>query len=116
MEQHPVIGEALCGDLRLLKPVRPNVRWHHERLDGSGYPDRLRGDGVPLLAQVMGIVDVYDALTTDRHYRPRLSPEAACSQLQREVAFGWRDARLVQEFIALYRSGGLVGLGTAVGQ
>jgi putative two-component system response regulator len=107
MQKHPVIGEGLCGDLRLLKPVRPIVRWHHERLDGTGYPDRLRGDTIPLLAQMMGIVDVFDALTTDRVYRNRLSWEDACHVLQQEVARGWRSAHLVGEFIALCRSGRL---------
>lgn len=115
MEQHPVIGEALCGDLRILKLVRPIIRSHHERLDGSGYPDGLHGDAIPMLAQIMGIVDVFDALTTDRNYRPRLSMAAACRQLEREVENGWRDARLVGEFIELCRSGGLAGLSTVPG-
>jgi putative two-component system response regulator len=107
MQKHPVIGEGLCGDLRLLKPVRPIVRWHHERLDGTGYPDHLRGDSIPLLAQMMGIVDVFDALTTDRVYRNRLSWDHACHVLQEEAARGWRDPRLVEEFIALCQSGAL---------
>jgi putative two-component system response regulator len=107
MEKHPVIGEALCGDLRLLKPVRPIVRWHHERLDGTGYPDRLRGDEIPLLPQMMGIVDVFDALTTDRVYRIRLSWDDACDVLQHEAERGWRSPRLVDEFITLCRSGEL---------
>jgi putative two-component system response regulator len=107
MEKHVVIGEELCGDLRLLKPVRPIVRWHHERLDGTGYPDRLRGDAIPLLAQMMGIVDVFDALTTDRVYRTRLSWDDACHVLQEEVGRGWRSPHLVGEFIALSRSGRL---------
>jgi len=110
MERHPIIGESLCGDLRLLKAVRPIIRSHHERLDGSGYPDGLRGQQIPMLAQVMGIVDVFDALTTDRHYRVRLTPEQACVQLEQEAARGWRDARLVAEFVALSRGGGLSGL------
>jgi putative two-component system response regulator len=107
MEKHPVIGEGLCGDLRLLKLVRPIVRWHHERLDGTGYPDRLRGDAIPLLAQIMGIVDVFDALTTDRVYRNRLSWDDACDVLQEEAARGWRNPRLVDEFITLCRTGAL---------
>ena len=107
MEKHPVIGEGLCGDLRLLRPVRPIVRWHHERLDGTGYPDALRGDHIPLVAQMMGIVDVFDALTTDRVYRNRLSWEDACAVLQQEAGRGWRSPQLVEEFIQLCRSGGL---------
>ena len=69
MKQHPIIGERLCGELRTLRRVRPIVRSHHERLDGSGYPDGLHGDDVPLLAQVVAIVDAYDAITTNRPYR-----------------------------------------------
>jgi putative two-component system response regulator len=87
--------------------VRPIVRSHHERLDGTGYPDRLRGDSIPLLAQMMGIVDVFDALTTDRVYRNRLSWDDAHDVLQEEAARGWRNPRLVDEFIMLCRSGAL---------
>jgi putative two-component system response regulator len=107
MEQHPLIGDALCGDLRLLRLVRPIVRWHHERLDGTGYPDHLRGDQIPLLAQIMGIVDVFDALTTDRVYRRPLTIDQACVELQQEAARGWRDPRLVDQFVALCRGGGI---------
>lgn len=107
MQRHPAIGDALCGDLRLLRPVRPIVRHHHERLDGSGYPDHLHGDAIPLLAQITGIVDVYDALTTARRYRAAMSPDAACAQLQGEATAGWRSAHLVSEFLTIHRSGRL---------
>lgn len=110
MQRHPSIGDALCGDMRLLRGVKPIVRHHHERLDGSGYPDHLAGDAVPLLAQIAGIVDVFDALTTDRVYRPALSAEVACAELQAEAARGWRSPRLVSEFIDIWRSGRLVKL------
>jgi len=69
MKRHTIVGDRLCGDLRSLRNVRPIVRHHHERLDGSGYPDGLRGDAIPLLAQIVGIVDVFDALTTTRPYK-----------------------------------------------
>ena len=105
MQRHPAIGEALCGDLRLLRPVRPIIRHHHERLDGSGYPDGLRGDGIPLLAQIMGIVDVYDALATPRVYRSAVPSEAACAELQQEANRGWRSAKLVSEFLTISRGG-----------
>ena len=100
MKEHPVIGEKLCGDLRALHDVRPIVRHHHEHLDGSGYPDHLAGDDVPLLAQIIGIVDVYDAITTDRPYRAALSQAAAFTALRDEVGRGWRDGELVDVFIA----------------
>ena len=99
MKQHTVIGEKLCGDLRALHEVRPIVRHHHEHLDGSGYPDGLAGDDVPLLAQIIAIVDVFDAITTDRPYRPARSRQVAFTALRDEVARGWRDGELVETFI-----------------
>jgi len=107
MRTHATIGDSLCGGLRLLKLVRPIVRHHHERLDGSGYPDGLRGDEIPLLAQIMGVVDVYDALSTDRPYRAALTRDDACAELEREADAGWRSADLVQTFVGLCRSGRL---------
>ncbi len=103
IEQHTVVGDRLCGNLRSLRRVRPIVRHHHERLDGSGYPDRLRGDVIPLVAQIIGIVDVYDALTTARPYKPAMPSEHAFEELAREVERGWRRKDLVEAFIALVR-------------
>lgn len=101
IKEHPVIGDRLCGELRSLRHVRPIVRHHHERLDGSGYPDRLKGDAIPLLAQIMGIVDVYDAITTARPYKTAASPERAYDELMNEVKRGWRRTDLVEAFIAV---------------
>ena len=103
MKAHTVIGDRLCSHLRLLEKVRPIVRYHHERLDGSGYPDGLRGTAVPLLAQIVGIVDVYDALTTNRPYRAAISVEDALESLAGEAQRGWRDAALIAEFVAMLR-------------
>jgi len=112
MRTHPVIGERLCGDLRSLVRVRPIVRHHHERFDGSGYPDGLNGDAIPLLAQIIGIVDVFDALTSDRPYRRALPPAAACQELQHEATMGWRRPDLVNAFIRLVAENRL-GVGAA---
>ena len=98
MKQHTLIGDHLCSELRVLQAVRPIVRHHHERLDGSGYPDGLRGSAVPLLAQIIAIVDVYDALTSVRPYHEPISSHRAIETLRREAARGWRDADLVAEF------------------
>ena len=100
VKTHTVIGESLCGNLRVLRRVQPIVRWHHERLDGSGYPDGLVGDAIPLLAQIIGIVDVYDAMTTTRPYRPALPQEEAFRELRREASIGRRREDLVERFIA----------------
>ena len=107
MKQHTTIGERLCGELRSLRRVRPIVRHHHERLDGSGYPDGLHGDEIPLLAQIIGIVDVFDAITTARPYKPAASTERAFEELAGEAARGWRRRDLVDAFAGLGRQGQL---------
>jgi putative two-component system response regulator len=99
IKQHTVIGDQLCGELRSLRNVRPIVRHHHERLDGSGYPDGLRNGSVPLLAQVMGIADVFDALTTARSYKAALPFDQAATVLRDEAARGWRNVDLVETFL-----------------
>ena len=93
-----MIGDRLCGNLRVLHRVRPIVRHHHERLDGSGYPDGLSGDAVPLLAQIISIVDLYDAMTTTRPYRRAMSRAEALEELNNEVRRGWRRRDLVDAF------------------
>jgi putative two-component system response regulator len=104
VKEHPVVGDRLCGDLRALHRVRSIVRHHHERLDGSGYPDGLKGDEIPLLAQIIGVVDVYDAMTTTRPYRAARSSEDALEELAREVDRGWRRPDLVEAFTAARRA------------
>jgi putative two-component system response regulator len=101
LKRHTVIGDRLCGDLRALSLVRPIVRHHHERLDGSGYPDGLRGDAVPLLAQIISIVDEYDAITTSRPYREAMAPERAFDELSRDVERGLLNPDLVDVFTAI---------------
>jgi putative two-component system response regulator len=99
MKRHTEIGDSLCAPLQSLRHVRPIIRSHHERLDGSGYPDGLRGDDVPLLAQIVGIVDVYDALTSERPYRPALSRDAAARHLLRDVEQRKFSKSLVAAFL-----------------
>jgi response regulator RpfG family c-di-GMP phosphodiesterase len=79
------------------------VRHHHEKCDGSGYPDSLRGDAIPLLAQIMGIVDAYDAITTRRPYHDAQPSDSACSILRAQVEQGWRRRDLVEEFTSMMR-------------
>lgn len=112
IKRHTTIGEALCGNLRILRAVRPIVRSHHEKDDGTGYPDGLRGGEIPPLAEIMGIVDVYDALTTDRVYRAAMARDDACAELRAEAARGWRRRELVEEFIAMVQSGRFEGIAT----
>jgi len=105
MKQHTVIGDRLCGTLRSLKRARPIVRHHHERLDGSGYPDGLHGEEIPLLAQIIGVVDVFDAVAEARPYKPAAPLDHACRELELEATRGWKRADLVGEFLALVREG-----------
>ena len=101
MQQHTVAGDRLCGQLRVLENVRPIVRHHHERPDGTGYPDRLRSDAIPVLARVLSVVDVYDALTTERPYKRALPSESAVGVLRDEAAKGWLFSDIVEAFIGL---------------
>jgi putative two-component system response regulator len=100
VKEHTVIGDRLCSGMRSLGHVRSIVRHHHERLDGTGYPDRLRGDEIPLLAQIMSIVDVFDALATTRPYKRAFDTGRACEELMGEAKRGWRRTDLVEAFIA----------------
>jgi putative two-component system response regulator len=104
MRKHPIVGDTLCAGLRSLGPVRAIVRHHHERLDGTGYPDGLRNAEVPLLAQIVSIVDVFDALTTDRPYREARPIDEAFGVLVDESAKGWRDRVLVDAFVNVVAS------------
>jgi putative two-component system response regulator len=99
MKQHPVIGDDLCRTVRLLDAVRPIVRHHHERLDGRGYPDGLAGDDIPLLARIVKVVDVFDALTTDRPYRKALTTAAALEIMRGDADAGWCEAALLEAFV-----------------
>jgi putative two-component system response regulator len=110
------IGKIGVPDQVLLKPgkfdehelkiMRSHVaiRHHHERRDGSGYPDKLTGDDIPLLARVFQVLDIYDALTNDRPYRKALSPAEALNLLREETMRGWWDVAIVDAFAALLES------------
>ncbi len=107
MREHTVIGERICRSLRSLQRVLPIIRHHHERWDGSGYPDGLMGEAIPITARILQIADIYDALTTARPYKPALSTQTACDILRDETARGWRDSGVVEPFIKLVEQGGL---------
>jgi putative two-component system response regulator len=112
MKQHPLIGERICKPLKSFRLVLPIIRHHHERLDGTGYPDGLKGDEIPRTAQILQTVDIYDALTTDRSYRKALRPENAFAIMREEVKRGWWDGALVDEFEALLLEAAKVPRGT----
>ena len=104
MRQHPIIGDSLCRTVKSLERVRPIVRSHHERIDGRGYPDGLSGEDIPLLAQIVGVVDVFDALTTNRPYRKAMTIEAAYKIMLSEAASGWCPVQLVTTFIEVHQN------------
>ncbi len=101
MRSHVEIGVQICAPLRTLRPVLPIIRHHHERRDGSGYPDGLSGDAIPLLARVFQVVDVFDALTNDRPYRKALSTEDALAVQREETARGWWDQEVLEAFAVM---------------
>jgi len=102
IQTHPVIGADLVLGMRTLDGVRPIIRHHHERLNGSGYPDGLKGEAIPLGARIMSVVDVYDALRTARPYKPALSHDTAIAILLRETEGGSWDPHIVRTFIAMF--------------
>jgi putative two-component system response regulator len=98
IRQHPVEGERICSPIKSLRRVLPIIRHHHERIDGSGYPDGLRGETIPLTARVLQIVDIYDALTTDRPYRAAFSAQQALATMFEESDLGKLDGGLMRIF------------------
>jgi len=107
VKSHTVVGDDLCRNLRSLQAVRPIVRHHHERRDGSGYPDRLHGNEIPLLAQIISVVDTYDAVTHNRPYQPTQSPPEAIRLLRREATEGLREPAIVESFARIITAGQL---------
>ena len=103
MKEHPVRGEAICQPIRSLRAVLPIIRHHHERADGSGYPDGLIGKSIPLTARVLQVVDVFDALTTERPYKKSLTDEEALEVLHNESRRGWWDPEIVRAFADVVR-------------
>src|SRR6202162_5400165 len=98
MEQHTIAGERICAPLRSFRLVLPIIRHHHEKRDGSGYPDGLSGEAIPLTARILQLADVYDALTTNRPYRTAVSSEEALSIMDQEAISGWWDRELFGTF------------------
>ena len=101
MRQHTVIGATLCGNLRSLARVVPIVRHHHERWGGSGYPDGLAGEDIPLLARIFQFADIYDALANARHYKEPWPHERIIATFEQGVAEGKFDPRLAAVFLDL---------------
>lgn len=115
MQQHPLVGERICCPLKSFRLVLPIIRHHHEKLDGTGYPDGLQGDQIPLTARILQVVDVFDALTTIRPYKRALSVSEALEVMNEEVRRGWWDPAIVSQFerviAGLEKLGSMMGTG-----
>jgi putative two-component system response regulator len=98
MNQHVIIGERICQPLRTMQGVLPIIRHHHERWDGGGYPDGLQGNDIPMLAQVFQIIDIYDALMSERPYKVALSQAQTLKIMVEETDRGWRNPELMLQF------------------
>jgi putative two-component system response regulator len=104
MRQHPLVGENICRPLRSLRLVLPIIRHHHEHWDGTGYPDNLAGEAIPLLARMLQVVDVYDALRTERPYKPAHSHQQAREIMHAEAESGLWDGTIVNVFFSMLAS------------
>jgi putative two-component system response regulator len=105
IREHPVQGVRMIEPIESVRDTIPLVRWHHERVDGTGYPDGLAGDRIPFLVRVLAVADVYDALSSDRPYRAALPREVCLSILRKDAVGGGLDAELVEEFCAIPADG-----------
>lgn len=106
MRSHTIQGELICRPMKSLAPVLPIIRNHHERWDGSGYPDGLAGEEIPLLARILQLADIYDALISRRSYKPAMSMPQAVELLTEEMRQGWRDPELVSVFCQMLNQPG----------
>lgn len=95
MRLHPIIGEQICRPIVALAVALPLVRSHHEKLDGSGYPDGLKGDEIPAVVRILSVTDVYDTLRCERAYRDAFTHEQALEILEGEAGRGWWDAEII---------------------
>ncbi len=104
IEQHPLLGDTILEPLRFLEQVQGLVRHHHERYDGTGYPDGLAGDAIPLPARIVAVADAFDAMTSRRPYRKAMSVEHALRELQENAGTQF-DPEVVRVFVRLVREG-----------
>ncbi|MDX1810333.1 MAG: response regulator [Gammaproteobacteria bacterium] len=104
MKTHTTIGYNICRSLKSVQDATPIILSHHERWDGSGYPQGLKGNDIPLLAQIFQLIDIYDALAYKRPYKQAFSQAKILEVFNNELALGWRNPELCREFIELIKS------------
>ncbi len=99
IKQHPNNGVKMVERLNSCAELLPLIRWHHERLDGRGYPDGIQGDQIPMLVRIISVADVFDALSSKRPYRPAMSVAKALEEMRRNAAGGGLDRSLVETLV-----------------
>lgn len=104
MKMHPLVGAEILSHVPQLKDVVPGMLYHHERVDGDGYPKGLKHDRIPLIARIISVADTYDAMTTTRPYRGGLTPQMAMKELRKHSGRQF-DGKVVNAFIRAYRNG-----------
>ncbi|MGQ9638098.1 MAG: HD-GYP domain-containing protein [Thermodesulfobacteriota bacterium] len=104
IRNHTKMGAEILGHVKQLKDIVPGVKYHHEQMDGRGYPEGLKGEGIPMIARIVAVAETYDAITTDRPYRKALSKERAIYELKRCSGTQF-DEKVVEAFLQAYRSG-----------
>jgi putative two-component system response regulator len=113
IRKHPLIGESICRPLLSMQSVLPAIRSHHERWDGNGYPDMLRGDDIPLMARILAILDSYDAMASIRPYRDKRTTDYVLSVIAKEQYDGQWDPELTGLFLQMVSSAAIAGEGLA---
>lgn len=114
IKTHPVAGAALIEGIPDFRPALPYVLHHHERWDGAGYPHRLGGEEIPIEGRLLGVADAFDAMTSERSYRPALSVEQALAELRR-CAGSQFDPELAETFVDGWRTGDITAVESPIG-
>ena len=107
VKKHPVWGAEIMGHIKQLKDVIPGMRYHHERMDGNGYPDHLHDNEIPIIAKIISVADTFDAITTERPYQESLSVNVAFKELRGSAGTQF-DSRVVEAFLKAYEAGDII--------
>jgi HD-GYP domain-containing protein (c-di-GMP phosphodiesterase class II) len=104
IKRHSNMGAEIIEHVRQLREIIPGVKYHHEQVNGGGYPDGLKGEDIPILAKIVAVADTYDAMTTDRPYRKAMDKKVAIEELKR-CSGTQLDREVVEAFIQAYQNG-----------
>lgn len=107
VKKHPIWGAEIMGHIKQLKDIIPGMRYHHERMDGNGYPDHLHDNEIPIIAKIISVADTFDAITTERPYQESLSVNIAFKELRGSAGTQF-DSRVVEAFLKAYEAGDII--------